>query len=66
VAGEILDAWIAGSGLGELDDPAAPFRAVTVEDVARVASEHLNPERRAEGVVRGTGAARPPVLAAPA
>ena len=33
VAGEILDAWLSGSGLGELEDPAAPFRAVTAEDV---------------------------------
>jgi zinc protease len=66
VAGEILDAWIAGSGLAELDDPAAPFRAVTAADVMRVAAEYLDPERRSEGVVRGTGAARPPVLAAPA
>ncbi len=66
VAGEILDAWIAGSGLAELDDPAAPFRSVTADDVMRVAAEYLDPERRSEGVVRGTGAARPPVLAAPA
>jgi len=63
VAGEILDAWIAGSGLHELEDPAAAFRGVTAADVLRVAAEHLVPERRAEGVVRGTGAARPPVAA---
>ena len=66
VAGEILDAWLSGSGLDELEDPAAPFRAVTAEDVLRIAAEYLMPERRAEGVVRGTGVARPPVLAAPA
>ena len=66
VAGEILDAWLSGSGLDELEDPAAPFRAVTAEDVLRIAAEYLTPERRAEGVVRGTGVARPPVLAAPA
>ena len=66
VAGEILDAWLSGSGLGELEDPAAPFRAVTAEDVLRIAAEYLTPERRAEGVVRGTGVARPPMLAAPA
>jgi zinc protease len=63
VAGEILDAWFSGSGLQELDDPAARFRAVTAEDVLQVASEHLDPERRAEGVVRGTGASAPPVAA---
>ncbi|MBA3260463.1 MAG: insulinase family protein [Gemmatimonadales bacterium] len=63
VAGEILDAWLSGSGLHELDEPAAQFRAVTADDVLRMAAEHLVPERRAEGVVRGTGAARPPVAA---
>lgn len=59
VASEILEAWIAGSGLGELADPAAAYRAVTAEDVLRVARGSLDPARRAEGVVRGTGAARP-------
>ena len=64
VAGEILDAWISGAGLEELDDPAAPYRAVTAADVQRVAAASLDPSRKAEGVVRGTGAARPPVAAA--
>ncbi|MBA3346133.1 MAG: insulinase family protein [Gemmatimonadales bacterium] len=64
VAGEILDAWIAGSGLHELADPAAPFRAVTAEDVQRVAGRYLEPLTRAEGVVRGTGVARVPMVAA--
>ena len=59
VAAEILEAWIAGSGLGELADPAAAYRLVTAEDVLRVARRSLDPARRAEGVVRGTGAARP-------
>ena len=63
VAGEILEAWIAGAGLSELVDPAAAFRAVTAADVLRVARERLAPERRAEGVVRGRGAVQPPVAA---
>ncbi len=63
VANEILEAWVAGSGLGELADPAAAFRAVTAEDVLRVAQASLDPERRVEGVVRGTGATRPPAAA---
>jgi zinc protease len=63
VAGEILEAWLAGSGLEELADPAAPFRAVGAEDVQRVAAASLVPARKAEGVVRGTGAGRPPVAA---
>lgn len=55
VAAEILEAWIAGTGLGELDDPAAQYRAVTVSDVHRVAIGSLASLRRAEGVVRGSG-----------
>jgi zinc protease len=62
VAGEILEAWMAGSGLEELDDPAAQFRSVTAEDVLRV-SGWLDPERRAEGVIRGNGAKSPAVAA---
>ncbi len=55
IAGEILEAWIAGTGLHEMEDPAARFRAVTAEDVLRVAARYLDPARRVEGVVRGTG-----------
>jgi zinc protease len=62
VAAEILEAWVAGNGLEELADPAAPFRAVGSDDVLRVAAS-LDPARKAEGVVRGTGAGRPPVAA---
>jgi len=58
VAAEILEAWIAGTGLQEMEDPAAQFRAVTPEDVLRVASKYLDRARRVEGVVRGTGAAK--------
>jgi zinc protease len=63
VANEILEAWVAGSGLGELADPAAGFRAVTADDVLRVAQASLDPERRVEGVVRGRSATHPPVAA---
>jgi zinc protease len=61
VAAEILEAWVAGSGLEDLQDPAAAYRAVTAEDVLRVARRSLDPAQRVEGVVRGTGAARMPV-----
>ncbi|HEX6105683.1 MAG TPA: pitrilysin family protein [Gemmatimonadales bacterium] len=60
VAGEILEAWISGTGLQELEDPAGRYRAVTAEDVRRIARSYLVPSRRAEGVVRGTGASRVP------
>jgi zinc protease len=53
VLGEILDAWLQGTGLEELQDPAAPYRSVTPEDVLAVASRYLDPARRVEGIVRG-------------
>ena len=59
LAGEILEAWLIGNGLEDLADPAAAFRAVTAQDVLRVAGANLDPTRRAEGVVRGTGVKSP-------
>ena len=53
VAGEIADAWLIGDGLDELADPAAPFRAVTGEQVRALAAGYLDPLRRVEGIVRG-------------
>jgi zinc protease len=50
-AGEIADAWLLGSGLDELDDPAAPYSAVTADDVHAVVARSLDPATRAEGVV---------------
>ena len=50
-AGEIADAWLHGAGLEELDDPAAPWRAVQAEAVHQVAAASLDASRRAEGVV---------------
>jgi zinc protease len=59
VAGEILEAWLSGNGLGDLADPGAVFRAVTADEVLRVAVRHLDPAQRAEGIVRGTGLSSP-------
>jgi zinc protease len=58
LAGEILEAWLIGNGLGDLENPGAAFRAVTAEEVLGVASRYLR-SRRAEGVVRGTGVSSP-------
>jgi zinc protease len=52
LASEILEAWLIGNGLSDLEDPPAAYRKVTGEDVLRVAKQNLHPERRAEGVVR--------------
>jgi len=53
LAGEILDAWVSGNGLEDLIAPAAAFRAVSQEDILRVAARCLQPSRMAEGVIRG-------------
>jgi zinc protease len=55
LAGEILEAWLIGNGLDDLEDPGAAYRSVTAEEVLRIARDNLNPLQRAEGVVRGTG-----------
>jgi zinc protease len=59
LAGEILRAWLIGNGLDDLENPGAIFRAVTQEDVLRVAQQYLQPSTRAEGVVRGSGVSSP-------
>jgi zinc protease len=53
LAAELIDAWIVGTGLHELIDPAAPYRAVTREAVQDVAQRYLIADRRAEGTIRG-------------
>jgi zinc protease len=53
VMAEILDAWLEGTGLAELEDPTGPYLAVTADQVRSLAARYLDPARRAEGVVRG-------------
>jgi zinc protease len=52
VAGEILEAWVHGA-MEELHQTAERLRAVTAEDVVRVAQHSFHADRRAEYVVRG-------------
>jgi zinc protease len=59
LAGEILEAWLIGNGLEDLEDPGSAFRAVTADAVLQVARRNLDPSRKAEGVVRGTGLREP-------
>jgi zinc protease len=58
LAGEMLEAWLIGNGLADLENPGAAFRAVTAVGVLEVAGNYLH-SRRAEGVVRGTGVNSP-------
>jgi len=53
VAGEVLEAWLAGEGLSDLTDPAASYRAVSAEQIREAAARSLS-GARAEGVVRGS------------
>ncbi len=53
VAGEILEAWIIGDGLKELEDPGHAYRSVDAAAVQAVAERYLDGQRRVEGVVRG-------------
>lgn len=55
---EILESWLIGGGLAEVADPGARFRAVTVEQVQQLAARSLQPDRRAEGVIQGSGGGR--------
>lgn len=55
LASEILESWVIGNGLTDLEDPAGSYRTVTAEEVLQVARQNLDPARKAEGVVRGTG-----------
>lgn len=56
VMGEILDAWLFGT-LAELDEYETRVREVTAEGIRDVASRYFDPQRRVEGIVRGTGKA---------
>ncbi|MGH7702689.1 MAG: M16 family metallopeptidase [Gemmatimonadales bacterium] len=58
VASELVEAWLIGGGLDDVEDPAARFRAVTAAEVREVAEQGLFGTQRAEGVVRGTGGGR--------
>jgi zinc protease len=53
--GEMLDAWMFGAGLGDIDRFVDRVRAVTASEMRDVAERYFNPERRVEGVVRGVG-----------
>ena len=53
VLGELVDAWLYGSGLHELDEHDARIRAVTTTQIRDAARRYFVEDRRVEGVVRG-------------
>jgi predicted Zn-dependent peptidase len=55
LAAEILEAWMIGNELADLQDPGAAFHRVSADDVLQIAERYLRPLERTEGVVRGSG-----------
>ena len=53
VLSELVDAWLYGSGLHELEEHDARVRAVTPVQIRHAAERYFVEERRVEGVVRG-------------
>jgi zinc protease len=54
VASEIAEAWLLGEGLSEIADPASGYRAVGREQVLELTAGSLDPDRRVEGIIRGS------------
>jgi len=54
VLGEIVNAWLLGEGLEELDEVESRINAVTARSIQAYAAAAFDPARRVEGVVRGT------------
>ncbi len=55
ILGDLLDAWMFGSGLGELDEFESSISAVTPADIQNLAQKYFDPAKHVEGVVRGVG-----------
>ncbi|MEO8576170.1 MAG: pitrilysin family protein, partial [Gemmatimonadales bacterium] len=55
ILGDMLDAWMFGSGLRELAEHDSRIEAVTREDILETARTFFDENRRVEGVVRGVG-----------
>jgi zinc protease len=57
VLGEIVDAWMFGQSLAELEEFAERVNAVTRDDIQQLAQRYFVEDRRVEGIVRGVGRA---------
>ena len=53
ILGDMIDAWLFGGGLSDLDRFAAQIEAVSAADIQRLARSYFDPGRVVEGVVRG-------------
>jgi zinc protease len=55
VLGDLVDAWLFGHGLAELDEHDDRVRAVTPAAIQALARNYFDESRRVEGIVRGVG-----------
>lgn len=55
VLGEMVNAWLYGAGLDEVDGVEGALASVTAADILAWAGGALDPARRVEGIVRGGG-----------
>jgi zinc protease len=53
VLGDIVDAWMHGTGLEELGEYEQRIRSVTAADLRAVARRYFDETLRVEGIVRG-------------
>ncbi|HEY5087637.1 MAG TPA: pitrilysin family protein [Gemmatimonadaceae bacterium] len=53
ILGDMIDAWLFGDGLSELDSYAGQIEAVSAADIQRLARRYFDSQRVVEGVVRG-------------
>jgi predicted Zn-dependent peptidase len=51
--GELLDAWMFGRGLGDLEEHDAKVRAVTPREMRELARKCFDESRLIQAVVRG-------------
>ena len=55
VLADLLDAWLVGTGLEELDEYEERVRAVTADQMRELAASYFDETRLVEGIVRGVG-----------
>jgi zinc protease len=57
VLAEVVDAWMYGRGLEELDEAEERIRSVTADDILQLCRAYCRSELRVEGIVRGRASA---------
>jgi zinc protease len=55
VLAELIDAWLVGTGLEEIDEYESRVRAVTAREMRELAGRYFDEGRLVEGIVRGVG-----------